>query len=103
LSIEYKEKIDDINYSYNDEIETSILVHKIKNNNFTDDDIENLYFHDNRTSLLELKIYLYLVANGREEFIDKVNDLIEDIKNETSIDYYWNNEDYKVYYNLYKL
>lgn len=102
-AIEYKEKIDDINDNYNDEIKTSILVHKIKNNNFIDDDIEDLYFHDSRTSLLELKIYLYLVANGREEFIDKVNYLIENIKNETNIYYYWNNEDYEVYYNLYKL
>ena len=102
-AIKYKEKIDDINYSYNDEIETSILIQKIKNNNFTYEEIENLYFHDSRTSLLELKIYLYLVDIWRDEFINKVNIFISIIKNETHIYYYWNEEDFKLYDKLYKL
>lgn len=102
-AIEYKEKIDDINYNYNDEIKTSILVYKIKNNNFTDEDIENLYFHDRKSNLLKLKIYLYLVSVWRDGFVNQVNYLIEDIKNETSIDYYWNKEDFDLYDELYKL
>ncbi len=102
-AIEYKNKINEINYSYYDEIETSILIQKINNNNFTDDEIENLYFYDTRTSLLELKIYLYLVDIWRDDFIEKVNDLLVDIEKETNIDYYWNSEDYEVYKKLYDL
>lgn len=100
---EYNSKIEDINYSYNDEIKTSILIQKIKNKSFKEDEIENIYFNDNRTSLLELKIYLYLVDNWREEFINKVNDCIEYVKKENSIDYYWSDEDSKLYEKLYNL
>ena len=100
---EYNSKIEDINYSYNDEIKTTILIQKIKNNSFKEEEVQNIYFHDERTSLLELKIYLYLVDSWREEFIDKLNDFIEYVKKETSIDYYWNEEDSKLYEKLYKL
>jgi hypothetical protein len=102
-ALEYKEKINSINSNYYDEIETSILIQKIKTNIFTDHEIENLYFHDSRTSLLELKIYLYLVDIWRDDFIDKVNILISLIKNETHIYYYWNEEDFELYDKLYKL
>lgn len=98
----YKEIINDINYSYNDEIMTSILVQKIKNNSYKDEDIKNIYFSRDTSNLLEMKIYLYLIENWREDYIEPINNLIINIEKWSYIDYYWEKEDFALYEKLYK-
>lgn len=102
-AIEYEEKINNINSNYYHEIKISILVYKIKTNIFTDDDIEKLYFYDSRTNLLELKIYLYLLDVWREDFIEKINDLIESDYSASELNYFWIKEDFDLYKKLFDL
>lgn len=97
---EYSKKINDINYSYSDEIYTIILIQKIKSNTIKQEEIDDIYFRDDTTRLLELKIYLYLVKSWKKEFIDTFNELIPYI-NTTSIWYYWDNDDINLYNELY--